>query len=210
MKKPLLTLTAAALACLAIVACSQKGPAEAAINAAEQSVNQAKPEIVKYVPDQFKTLAAALAGARDSFGKGDYATAIKTAQEIPGMVQTALVAAAAKKVELTKAWDEMNASIPAMLDAIKTKVDALSAMKKLPKGMDAAKLASAKAGYDAARGLGSEAMEAFKAGNVPDAVAKAKVVKDKVADVMAMLGMNATAAAPATAPAAAAPAAAKK
>ena len=111
MKKPLLALTAAVLACVALAACSQKGPAEAAINAAEQAVNQAKPEVIKYVPDQFQMLTAALAGARDSFSKGDYATAIKTAQEIPGKAKDALAAAAAKKDELTKTWNEMNASV---------------------------------------------------------------------------------------------------
>lgn len=196
MKKPLLTLTAAVLACVALVACSQKGPAEAAINAAEQAVNQAKPEVVKYVPDQFQTLTAALNGARDSFGKGDYATAIKTAQAIPGMAKDATAAAAAKKDELTKTWNEMNATVPAKLDAIKAKLDALGAMKKLPKDIDAAKLADAKAGYDAARTMGSEAMEAFKAGNVPDAVAKGKVVQAKVAEVMGMLPAAPAAAAP--------------
>ena len=83
-----------------------------------------------------------------------------------------------------------------MLDAIKAKLDALSAMKKLPKDFDAAKLADAKAGYDAARTMGGEAMEAFKAGNVPDAVAKGKVVKEKVAEVMGMLPAAPAAAAP--------------
>jgi len=201
MRKPILTLAAAVLAGVALAGCSQKGPAEAAITAAGQAVDKARPEVTKYAPDQFKALAASLDNARDSFSKGDYAGAITTAQAIPGKAKDALAAAAAKKEELTKAWNEMNASLPAMVDAIKAKLDALGATKKLPKGIDAAKLADAKAGYEAARKTGGEAMEAFKAGNVTDAVAKGKMVKDKVNEVMGRLGMSAP---PAAAPAAAA------
>jgi predicted small lipoprotein YifL len=208
MKKTFVALTTAVLACVALVACSQKGPAEAALNTAEQAVNQAKPEVAKYAPDQFKQLATALTGARDSFSKGDYEAALKAAQEIPAKAKDAQAAAAAKKQEFTKTWNELNASLLPVMDAIKAKLEALSAMKKLPKGMTAAKLADAKAGYEVISRTGTDAMEAYKAGNVADAVAKAKIVKDKVVEVSGLLGISGPASAPP--PAAAAPAAAAK
>ena len=52
-------------------------------------------------------------------------------------------------------------------------------MKKLPKEMDAAKLDDAKASLADITKSGGEAMEAFKAGNVIDAVAKGNMVRTR-------------------------------
>ena len=79
-------------------------------------------------------------------------------------------------------------------------MDILSQSKKLPAGLDAAKLASAKEGLAAATTGWSEAQEAYKAGKWSEAIAKATSVKDKDTEVMATLGMQAGGA-PAAAPA---------
>ncbi len=96
----------------------------------------------------------------------------------------------------------MTASLPKAFEAIKSRVDILSQAKKLPKGMDAAKLTEAKDGLAAGTKALDEATAAFKAGNVTEAIQKAGGLKDKAASIMALLGMQ-----PAAAPAAAAPAA---
>ena len=92
-----------------------------------------------------------------------------------------------------------------MVEQIKSKVDALAAMKKLPKDMDAAKLAAAKASLADITTSWGEASDAFKAGNLIDAAAKGNAVKTKAADAMGALGLSAAPPA-AAAPAAAAPA----
>src|SRR5450759_4555094 len=46
--KNALKITAAALCCLALVACSQKGPAEAALKTAETSMNEVQADGAKY------------------------------------------------------------------------------------------------------------------------------------------------------------------
>ncbi len=199
--KNVLKMTALVLCCVALVACSQKGPAEAALTAAQTAVDGVKADAAKYVPDQAKSLAEAMTSARAAFDKGDYKAALEAANAIPAKAKDVATAAAAKKDELTKEWASLG-GIPAMVDQIKAKVDALGAMKKLPKDMDKAKLEAAKASLaDITKGMG-EAFEASKAGNLADAVAKGNVVKAKVTETMAALGL--TAAAPAAAPAAAA------
>ena len=206
--KNALKITGAALCCLALVACSQKGPAEAALKAAEASMNEIRAEGSKYAPEETKGVLTSFVSAQDSFNKGDYKVAMEIAQGIPAKSKDVSAAIAAKKDELGKAWAGL-ASVPAMVDQIKAKVEALGAMKKLPKDMDASKLEAAKASLaDMTKTMG-EASEAFKSGNLMDAVTKGNAVKAKATETMAALDLTAGAPA-ATPPAAPAPKAALK
>jgi predicted small lipoprotein YifL len=204
--KNALKITAVALCCVALVACSQKGPAEAALKAAETSVNEVKAEGAKYAAEQTKGVLTSFASAQDAFNKGDYKAAMEIAQGIPAKAKDVVTAIAAKKDALTKSWTALSASVPGMVEQVKAKVDALSAMKKLPKGMDAAQLDAAKASLADITKSWGEASDAFKSGNLIDAAAKGDAVKTKVTDEMATLGLSAgaPAGAPAAAPATAA------
>jgi hypothetical protein len=79
--------------------------------------------------------------------------------------------------------------------AIQSRVDILSQSKKLPAGLDKAKLEGAKAGLTALNQTWTEASEAYKAGNLTDAIGKATAAKDKAAEVMTALNMQLPAAA---------------
>ena len=202
--KNVLKLTAAALCCAALVACSQKEPAQAALTAAQTAVDGVKAEGTKYAAEATKGLTASFNAAQDVFNKGDYKASMELSQAIPAKANDVATAVAAKKDALTKSWTALAASVPGMVEQVKSKVDALAAMKKLPKDMDAAKLEAAKASLADLTKSWGEAEGAFKAGNLSDAVAKGDAVKAKAADAMSALGL--TAAAPEAA-AAAAPAA---
>jgi predicted small lipoprotein YifL len=204
--KNALKITVAALCCVALVACSQRGPAEAALTAAQAAVDGVKADAGKYVPDQAKALMASLLAAREAFDKGDYKAAMEMAQAIPAKAKDVAAAVAARKDELTKSWNALATSVPGMIEQIRVKVDALSAMKKLPKDMDAAKLEASKASLAEIKKAAGEAADAYKAGNLNEAVAKGNAVKAKVTDAMGVLGL--TAAAPTAAPATTAPPAA--
>jgi hypothetical protein len=200
--KNALRITAAALCCMALVACSQKGPAEAALKAAEASMNEIRAEGSKYAPEETKGVQTSFASAQDAFNKGEYKVAMEIAQGIPAKSKDVSAAIAAKKDELGKAWAGLS-GVPAMVEQIKAKVEALGAMKKLPKDMDASKLEAAKASLaDMTKTMG-EASEAFKSGNLADAVTKGNAVKAKATETMAALGLTAGAPAPAPAPKAA-------
>jgi len=180
-------------------ACSQKGPAEEALKAATTAVETAKATAEKYVPDQYKTLTTALADAKDKFGKGDYAGAIAAAKDLPTKATEAINAAKAKKEEYTKQWAAIEANVASAIKAVEEKVAALGAMKKLPKGMDAAKLDAAKAGLaELSKGWG-EAQAAAKGGDVMAAVNKANALKAQAAELASSLDIGAAPAAPAAA-----------
>lgn len=195
--KNALRISAVVLCCVALVACSQKGPAEAALKAAEASMNEIKAEGAKYAAEQTKGVMTSYASAQDAFNKGDYKAAMEIAQGIPAKAKDIVAAVAAKKGELTKSWNTLSASVPAMVEQVKTKVAALSAMKKRPKDMDAAKLEAAKASLSDVEKSWGEASDAFKSGNLIDAVAKGDAVKTKVMDEMATLGLTPSVPAPA-------------
>jgi hypothetical protein len=183
---------ALALVCVATLACnSGKAPAEAAMKLAEEAVSGAQTEAAGLVPDDMKSLSDDLAVARDQMAKGDYKAALASAQSIQQKANDVLAKAKTKKDELTATWNQMSDSLPKMIDAIKSRVDILSQSKKLPAGLDAAKLASAKDGLAAATTAWTEAQDAWKGGKWTDAIAKATTVKDKATEVMAMLGMQA-------------------
>jgi hypothetical protein len=168
---------------------SDKGPAEAALKAAEATVDAAKVEAAKYVPDQVKGVEAALAAARDKFTKGDYKAALADAQGVESKAKELTAAATARKEELTKTWESLSAGLPKVVDAIKTRVDILSQSKKLPASVTKDALATAKAGLADLTAQWTTASEAFKAGNLLDAVTNGTEAKKKAAEVLTTLGM---------------------
>ena len=198
--RQVLKLVALALPLALAVGCG-KAPAEAALKAADEAIEAVRPDAEKYVADEFKGLADAAAEAKAAFDKGDYKAAMTAAQELPAKAQAVGAAAAAKKEAMTQAWSAMAAGLPGMVDAIKAKVTELAAMKRLPKGMDKAKLDEAKAGLDSLTQSWGEADTAAKAGDVTGAMAKGNEVQTKVEGMMAALGMVAPAAPAEAAPA---------
>ena len=169
---------------------AEKAPAEAAIKATETTLNTVRAEASKYVPDQVKSLEDVLKSAKAAFDKGDYKVALASAKDLPAKATELGAAAAAKKAELTKTWEDLSGGLPKMAEAIKSRVDILSQSKKLPAGLDQAKFDSAKAGLAEVNKQWSDASEAYKSGNVADAISKAKVAKDKAVEAMTALNMQ--------------------
>ena len=193
------------LAAFVAVACG-KGPAQAALTAADAAVSGARADGEKYVPDQFKALAASAAGAKAKFDAGDYKGALEGAQAVPAQAQAVMQAAVAKKTELMESWKTMEGTLPAMVAAIQKKVMELAAAKKLPAGLDKAAVESAKTALEGATAVWAEAGTAFGAGDIVAATAKAGQVKATAEELMAKLGMSPAPAAAEAAPAATEPA----
>jgi hypothetical protein len=168
---------------------ADKAPAEAALKGAEEAVNVAKADVSKYMPDQARSLDAALAAAREKFNKDDFKGALADAQAVTSKAKDAASAAAKKKEELAKAWVDLSSGMPKVVDAIKSRVDILSQSKKLPAGMSAETLTQAKTGLNEITQQWTAATEASKGGNLMDAVAKASSVKVKAAEVLTLLKM---------------------
>jgi DNA repair exonuclease SbcCD ATPase subunit len=190
MKKWLKSLMLIVLVVFAAACASDTKPAEEAIKAAESAIDAARGEGMKYIPDQVQALEDELKAAKDAFARKDYKTALNAAKDLPAKAKDLAAAAATKKEELTKAWEEMSGGLPKMVEAIKSRVDVLSKSKKLPANLDKAALDGVKAGLSEVAEMWNEAQNAFSGGNLADAVSKAETVKGKAVEMMNTLGMQ--------------------
>lgn len=190
--KKFLSVALVMLFALSLGACGNKakGPAEAALKAAEEALNAGKAEAMKFIPDQVASAEEALKQAKELFQKGDYAGATSAAGAVAAKAKDLAAAAMAKKDELTKGWGEQAKVLPNMIGAIKSRIEILSKSKKLPATLDQAKFDGAKSGLAEITKTWEEANGAFKAGALADAAAKAKSVKEKAIEIMNTLGMQ--------------------
>lgn len=179
---------------LVLAACAdQKGPAQAAINGIESAVSAATDEASKYVPDQLADVQSKLAALKDSFARKDYKSVIAGAPAVLSAAQGLAAAAAAKKDEILTAlagdWKGLSASLPGVMDAVKSRVDMLGKSRRLPSGVD---LATAKSSLADATGSWDKAKAAFAANNLEEAVSTAKDVKAKLDAAAAALKLDLT------------------
>jgi hypothetical protein len=191
MSKSAYVIGLALIASLAIVGCSTaKAPADAAIKAAEDALNAARPEAAKFVPDQLASLEATLQSAKDNFQKGEYQAALTAAQDLPDKIKDLAAAASAKKDQLMKSWADLSGGLPKMIEAVQSRMGILEKSRRLPANLDKAKFEEAKSSLATVTQSWSDATAAFGSGNLTDAVAKAQSVKDKTTGIMELLGMQ--------------------
>lgn len=192
MSKRLIFVIVAFACCLGLIACNTtKAPAEAAIKAADEALAGVKADAAQYIPDQLKGVEDALAAAKESFQKGEYQQALTSAKDLAAKAKDLAIAVAAKKDELTKAWQDMSGGLPGMVSAIQSRVNILSKSRKLPAGLDKDKFESAKTSLATITQTLTEATNAFQGGSLMDAVDKGKAVKEKAVEIMSALGMKA-------------------
>jgi len=186
-KKLLMLVVASTLA----VACSsEKEPAQAAVTGLETAVAAAKPDIERFAPDRMAAVDDAVTAVKAKFNSGNYASALADMQSATGTLTAAAEAAATRKGELSADWATF-AGLPATLGRIKGKVAELEAMRRLPRGMDKARLEGAKSSLDATTQLWDDATDAQEKGRLIVAVAKAKQAKALVDSLVTTLGLPA-------------------
>jgi GTP:adenosylcobinamide-phosphate guanylyltransferase len=132
-----------------------------------------------------------LADLNASFDKKDYAAVLAAAPAVLTEAKGLASAAAAKKDEVMKAliseWTGLSASVPQLVTSVKTRVEALSKTRWVPKGVD---LAAPRSGLGDATVLWDKAQSAFQSNHVADAVTAAKDAKAKAEAAAAALKMN--------------------
>lgn len=177
---------------LAVACSSEKGPAQSALNGLETAVATSRPEIERFAADRMAGVDAAVKAVKAKVDDGNYAGALADVQGASDTLAAAAEAAAARRAQLSTDWATF-ASLPAMIGRIKGKVEELEAMRRLPRGMDKAKLEGAKSSLDASTELWDDASEAHDDGHLVVAVAKARMAKPIVESLMTTLGLPTTA-----------------
>jgi hypothetical protein len=189
-----------AMAAVLLAGCAnQMEPAKKAIADIEAAVAAAGPDAAQYIPDQLEAVTSQIASLKAKFDQKDYKGVLAAAPALLTQAQgLAAAAGAAKDAAMAAAlealnaeWGTLSADIPAQLAAVASRVEILAKSKKLPAGLDAATFDAARTGMDEATALWNEATAAQASGNMEQAVAAARQVKDKLNAAMAGLGMTA-------------------
>ncbi len=190
--KPMAQFALLIVAMLLFAACAdQMKPAQQALDGVDSAVSAAAPDAGKYMPDALTALQSKVTDLKASFDKRDYRTVLMGAPAVLADAQSLAKVAAAKKAEAMKAlgnqWTDMAASLPKLVATVKARVDALSKVRHLPKGVD---LAAAKSALAEATGSWEKAQAAFTAGNVGEAVNNAKDGKAKAEAAAAAVNLK--------------------
>lgn len=178
-----------ALATVLAVACSsEKEPAEMAVTGLETAASTARPDIERFAPDRMPAVNAAVAAVKTKFDGGNYAGALADVQAASGTVTAAAEAAAARKAALSTEWAAF-AGLPTTVGQIEARMSELAAMRRLPRGMDKARLDGARSSLDSAKALWDEATDAQEDGDLVLAVSKAKNASPIIESLVSTLGI---------------------
>lgn len=192
--KAFLTGALAAL-CLGLAACaSQKEPAEQAFAALEAKLKESAAEIQKNLPDRYAEIEKTVAGLKDSLAKESYGDVVKGAAEAQDALKRAIadarVAQAQNMAKLETEWNDLVATMPAMISAMDKKIT--SQRGKPPKGLTADEWKQTIADYDAARDAWSKASAEMTRATFEATVTAARDAKAKIAAFMEKLDVKAS------------------
>jgi len=164
--------------------CSEnsKAKASAALKASEEAFNAVKDDAAKYAPEQAQKIKDALAKAKADIEKTDYPAALVAAKEISAKAQQLRSAALQAQEELDRQWTEVNRDVPKLMDQVEARAKRLESLHKLPPKASL-KLAAAKKEW-------ANSTAALKAGNLREALAKAKIVQADLWEAAEAVGLN--------------------
>jgi len=181
-RRPALRL-ALSLGVAALAAGCGKGAAEQALASASSALDQARPEIERYVPDDLKAISGDMSKAEAAFDRGDYKGALAAGQSLLPRVHAALEAANRKKDELVAAFTQLRSSLPARMDALKERLGQLARAQTLPDGLDQSTVATAQENLETVGKAWTQALSKFDSGDIVTAVTQASDVKTKVEEM---------------------------
>lgn len=175
-----------------LTACTDpaKEPASQAIQGTEATLAAVRAEGAKYAPTQLKAVEDGLAFAKAAFAKGDFKAALAAAKDLPAQAKAVGTAAATGRDAEGRDFAMATAQLPQLLDTIQGRIAELTFSKKLPKGIDATTLASAKDGVAAVRKVLDEATAKATNGKMAEALAEAKPLRAKSLAIAASLGLG--------------------
>jgi len=185
-------LAAIVSAAVMSTACGDSGKADAtaALGAVQGSFDAVKAEAATYVPEQEDAVADALARVTYTLETGDYDRVRHDAAGLWPMIAAMEQAVIVRKTELTGSWAALSTSVPGALPTIQARVETLSKAKVLPAAVSKDTLAGASAELGAINDAWTDAADAFKRGNLVDAVRKGQRVQAQASQVMTSLGMS--------------------
>lgn len=180
----------AAVAMLASGCAQQRGPANKALEAVEDSLKNVRDDAQKYAPDGLKSVEAQLKNLKQSFDDKHYDNVLAGTPSLQKAVDSLAAAVNAGKAQHRAAvaaakteWEGLNTEVPRLVDAIQARVDELSKKKRLPFGVSKDEFDGAKAGLESIKTTWADAKSEFNKGDAVEATTKAKTAKGMAIEV---------------------------
>jgi hypothetical protein len=191
-------LTALFFMGLMLAACGgQQEPAKQAIESAEQRLAAIREDAKVYLPEELGRMEASLAAMKSNYEKGNYSAVLAASRVLNTSLSTATSTIESQRgdmeamtAELTNQWNSLSEELPEMVETVTARVESLTKTGKLPKDVDAATFERVKADAKAMTDRWQQALGAFSAGNMQEAVDMANAAKDKGSAVQMTLGMT--------------------
>jgi len=183
---------------LILTACgNQQEPARQAIESAEQRLEAIRKDAQVYLPDELSRMDASLAAMKSNYEKGNYSAVLAASRVLntslgtaTGTIESQRGDMEAMTAELTNQWNSLSEELPEMVETVNARVESLAKTGKLPKDVDAAAFERVKADAATMSERWQQALGAFSAGNMQEAVDMANAAKDKGSAIRATLGMD--------------------
>jgi len=190
-----LLMAALATVIFGLAACAnQQVPAEQALAALETRLQEAGPEIQKYLPERYAEVEKSVASLRDSLASKDYGDVVKGAAAAQDAIKRAVADARVARAKMLAAmdgeWNELVKTMPAMIAAMDKKIS--SQRGRPPQGMTSEAWKATIAEYDAARDAWSEAAAGMSTKTFEATVLAARDAKARIAGIMESLGVKAS------------------
>ncbi len=186
-------ITALGATALFLAGCASKEePATLAVQTSEAALNEARPELAKYVPEQLPAVEDKLAALKNDLASKHYAAVLAAAPKFREELHSLQEASVAKQTQLAAAaneWQELSEEVPLMVDAIQQRVDDLKS-SRLPENLNKESFEAAKSELATMKATWAEASAAFSAGNATEAADKGRLVQAKAKEVSEQLGMS--------------------
>jgi hypothetical protein len=182
----------AALAPLALAGCTDaaKAPAQAALQAADAALGRLTAEVDRYAPEPASAARAAGQAARAAAAEGAWRRALASATGVPGLVDQAVAAAAARHGELDRSWAEATRDLPNLVYAIEDRLDDLAEAGGPARGPDRTALAAARTELAAIRAGWDGVPRAVEAGDLEGGVASARQLRDRATALLWRVGLR--------------------
>ncbi len=181
MKTSISTFLLIGAATLLLAACaSNKEPADQAITAADSALDATVEDAKRYNPVQYNEVLGKLNELKTAYNKKKYDEVVAGAPAVQTAIKGLVEATAAKKEEgmqgYAAEWTALSVSVPAVMDLVEKRGEALEKSKKLPEGVN---LLAARRSIADAQNMWKQALAAGSSGRSEAAVVNAKKAEQR-------------------------------
>ena len=184
---------------LLILAGCGKNQADRAIAESEAAIQSLGPEVQEFMSADYDQVRQLQEEARQKHASKDWQGAAAAARAAKAKADSLTAQVSTRRAELESEWTALAASVPGLIQALKTRVDEVMkgvAEGKLPEGVTPEAVAAAQAGVAPMEQRWNQAMALKDGGQLVDALLIGRGVKAEAEKLIASLGAPAATAVP--------------